>query len=371
MNLRHLQYFVVVAEELHFGRAAERLHIAQPPLSQMIRRLEAELDVKLLYRNRRSVELTAAGRAFLPHARVALAEIERAREAVERASRGEIGQLVLGMVPTGDAKLFTEVLHRFGERFPDVRLVLQSLSTTAQVEAISDGHLDAGFLRMPVQAPRLEIRVISRETLVVALPTTHRLAKQKMLALKDLADEPSIMFPRRLAPDYYDTVVSLFRQAGHRLRIAQEAEHVQMHLSLIAGGFGLSLLPASMQAFQLQGVAYRAIADPVPVVETAIAYRRERSLGSVAVVARRDQRDGLSRRLNRISRRGSPSELAHRLQRLVIAPIVQRCARRIGAEFLEPQLAHGDHADVAPTQLLRRPLVDQAAACLRHVVLQE
>jgi DNA-binding transcriptional LysR family regulator len=275
MNLRHLQYFIAVAEELHFGRAAERLHIAQPPLSQMIRRLEAELEVTLLRRNRRSVELTAAGNAFLQHARLALAEIERGREAAGRAARGETGQLVLGMVPSGDTKLFTEVLRRFGERFPEVRLVLQSLSTTAQVEAIQEGRLDAGFLRMPVAAPRLELRVISRETLVVALPSGHRLAKRAKLTLAELSDEPNIMFPRRLAPDYYDTIVSLFRQSGHRLRIAQEAEHVQMHLSLIAGGFGLSLLPSSMRDFQLEGVAYRPIVDPVPVVETAIGFRRD------------------------------------------------------------------------------------------------
>ena len=274
MNLRHLQYFIAVAEELHFGRAAKRLHITQPPLSQMIRRLESELEVTLLHRNRRNVELTAAGNAFLQHVRLALAEIERGREAAGRAARGETGQLLLGMVPSGDTKLFTEVLRCFNKRFPEVRLVLQSLSTTAQVEAIQEGRLDAGFLRMPVQAPRLEIRVVSRETLVVALPVGHRLAGLAALTLADLSDEPSIMFPRRLAPDYYDTIVSLFRQSGHRLRVAQEAEHVQMHLSLIAGGFGLSLLPSSMQDFELRGVAYRPIADPVPMVETAIGYRR-------------------------------------------------------------------------------------------------
>jgi DNA-binding transcriptional LysR family regulator len=273
MNLRHLQYFIAVAEERHFGRAATRLHIAQPPLSQMIRRLETELKVTLFRRNRRNVELTAAGSAFLVHARLAVAELERGREAAARAERGEVGQLVLGMVPSGDTKLFTEVLRRFGERFPEVRLVLQSLSTTAQVEAIQEGHLDVGFLRMPVRAPWLTIRAISRETLVVALPSCHPLASKKAVRLSDLSDEPNIMFPRRLAPDYYDSIVSLFRQSGQRLHIAQEAEHVQMHLSLIAGGFGLSLLPSSMQDFRLQGVAYRPIADPVPVVETAIAYR--------------------------------------------------------------------------------------------------
>ena len=122
-------------------------------------------------------------------------------------------------------------------------------------------------------APRLAIKVISRETLVAALPAGHPLASKTALRLAELSDEPSIMFPRRLAPDYYDTIVSLFRHAGLKLRIAQEAEHVQMHLSLIAGGFGLSLLPSSMQDFKLKGVAYRPIADPVPVVETAIGYR--------------------------------------------------------------------------------------------------
>ena len=274
MNLRHLQCFVALAEELHFGRAAQRLNIAQPPLSQMIRRLEVDLQVKLLHRNKRNVELTGAGRAFLTHARLALAEVARARDAAERASRGETGLLLLGMVPSGDSKLFVEVLRAFGQRYQEVRVVLQSLSTAAQVEAIHNGQLDAGFVRLPVRASHLEIRVVSRETLVVALPEGHPLAAERALSLAALAPEPHIMFPRHLAPDYYDTIVSLFREAGHSLRIAQESEHIQMHLSLIAGGFGVSLLPSSTQDFRLKGVAFRAVADPVPDVETAIAHRR-------------------------------------------------------------------------------------------------
>jgi len=220
------------------------------------------------------VKLTAAGRVFLSHPRQAVKEIERGQQAAARPARGETGQLLLGLPSSGNSKLYTEVLGRFSERFSKIHLVFKSLSATEKIEAIKQSNLDAGFLRMPVYVPQLELRIISRETLIVALPANHPLAAKESIRLVDLSDVPSIMFPRRLAPDFYDTTVSVFRQCGQKLRIEQKAEHFQVRLSMIAGGFGMSLIPSSAQHFQLAGVTYRRIADPVPVVETATGYRR-------------------------------------------------------------------------------------------------
>ena len=365
MNLRHLQYFIAVAEELHFGRAAARLHIAQPPLSQMIRRLESELKVTLFRRNRRTVELTAAGSAFLVHARLAVAELERGREAAARAERGQVGQLVLGMVPSGDTKLFTEVLRRFGERFPEVRLVLQSLSTTAQVEAIQEGHLDVGFLRMPVRAPWLAIRAISRETLVVALPSCHPLARKKTVRLSDLSDEPNIMFPRRLAPDYYDSIVSLFRQSGQRLHIAQEAEHVQMHLSSDRRGLWTVALAFLYAGLPASGRRLPANCRPCTGCRDSDRLPPRRPLGSAAVLAgggrgdcapapvitgRCASRAGLrpkagEGRQHTASRR-RPLKLGHRLELRVVLPVDQFLAGGKGLELLQPHLTDGNHSDI-------------------------
>jgi DNA-binding transcriptional LysR family regulator len=273
MKLNQLRYFVAVAEELHFGRAASRLHIAQPPLSRQIRELEEELGVPLFSRTKRRVGLTDAGRTLLEEARVALAQLDRAADLARRAGQGEIGQLVVSVVPTVDHKVFTRILRSFSMRYPKVQVVIRSLSTAAQVQGLLMGTLQAGFLRMPVKEDGLVVRSVSREPLVAALPTAHRLASAGRLSLAALADVPLLIFPRQLAPGYYDTIVSLFQRAGLHLRIAQEAEHLQTILGLVAAGFGVSLLPGSVRNIRSRGVIYRWLADRRPLVETAIAYR--------------------------------------------------------------------------------------------------
>jgi DNA-binding transcriptional LysR family regulator len=277
MKLNQLRYFVAVAEELHFGRAASRLHIAQPPLSRQIRDLEVELGLPLFTRTKRRVGLTDAGRTFLDEARVALAQLDHAADAARRAGQGEIGQLIVSVVPTVDHEVFTRILRSFANRYPKVHVVIRSLSTAAQVQGLLMGTLQAGFLRMPVQDDGLVVRLVSKEPLVAALPVTHRLASIRRLSLAALAEAPLVIFPRQLAPGYYDAIVSLFQRAGLHLRIAQEAEHLETILGLVAGGFGASLLPGSVRSIRSRGVVYRQLADRRPLVETAVAYRKDAS----------------------------------------------------------------------------------------------
>jgi DNA-binding transcriptional LysR family regulator len=275
MKLQQLRCFVAVAEELHFGRAASRLRMAQPPLSRQILELEEELGARLLHRTKRLVALTDAGRIFLAEARVALAQVNRAADAARRAGQGEIGQLVLGVVPTVDSQVFTRILREFVGRYPKVQVAIQSLSTTAQIEGLRAGTLGAGFLRLPVHDDSLTVRLISREPLVAALPAGHALARSGRVSLTALADERLVIFPRHLAPGYYDTIVSLFQQAGLHLRIGHETEHVQIILGLVAGDFGVSLLPGSLRRLRPHGVVYRELTDRLPAVETAVAYRKD------------------------------------------------------------------------------------------------
>jgi DNA-binding transcriptional LysR family regulator len=290
VKLQQLRYFIAVAEELHFGRAASRLRMAQPPLSRQIRELEEELGVRLFNRTKRQVGLTDAGRVLLDEARAALAHVDRAADAVRRAGQGEIGQLVLGVVPTVDSEVFARILRDFVRRYPRVQVVVQSLSTSAQIQGLRAGHLGAGLVRLPVHDDALTAKLVSREPLMVALPAGHPLARSSRLSLVAVANERLVIFPRQLAPGYYDTIVSLFQQAGLRLRIGHETEHAQVILGLVAGGFGVSLVPGSIRNLRLRGVVYRELAGRLPLVETAVAYRRndpsEVLSAFLAVVAR-------------------------------------------------------------------------------------
>lgn len=276
VNLRHIRYFLVVAEELHFGRAAARLNMAQPALSQRIQALESELQVELFNRGNRRVELTPAGNAFLSRARQILSDFDEAVLVAQRSHRSETGQLVIGTIPNGmGGKLFREVLPQFREHFPDVKVVVQSRSTTSQIAALHNGQLDIALLRMPVSDPRLSFRARFKDRLAVALAANHPKARARGLSLASVADEPQIMFPRYLAPDYYDFLIGLLKSAGGNFVIAHEATHIETHLGLVAGGFGVALM-SSKKNIDHVGVVYRPLRAPCPVVETAFAILRGR-----------------------------------------------------------------------------------------------
>ena len=277
MELRHLRYFVAVAEELHFHRAATRLHISQPPLSQQIRALERELGVTLLARNRRRVALTAAGTGFLEDARSILAAVDRAAERARDIARGAVGTLSLGFVGSAMfSPTLPTILRAFRTQYPDVGLVLRELPTSAQLEALLAGDLDVGVIRGPVDAfmadGELELLTIQRERLIAAMPADHPLAARKRLRPADLRGESFVMLARREAPGAYASVVSAMREAGGLPDDVLEVAEMQTIISLVAGGFGVSLVPASVGQVDRSGVVFRHLIG-APTNELALAWR--------------------------------------------------------------------------------------------------
>jgi len=271
MELRHLKYFVAVAEECHFGRAARRLFISQPPLSRQIRDLEEEVGMLLFERARNRVRLTDAGRQFLEGARQTLVQAERTVALAKQAADGKSGFLSIGYIPTGDLGVIPRVLLPFRQRYPKVDLELRSLAVTPQIEELRRERIHLGFLRLPVHAPDLRIEHVHSESLIVALQKGHALARTPRIPLGRLASEEFIGFPRRLAPTYYDEIISFFRKAGVSPKIGHEVESLQTQLSLVAAGFGFALLPSSVREIRRRGVVYRDLAEPFLKVDMAVA----------------------------------------------------------------------------------------------------
>ncbi|HYR95104.1 MAG TPA: LysR substrate-binding domain-containing protein [Candidatus Binatus sp.] len=275
MELRHLRYFVAVAEELHFGRAAVRLRMAQPPLSHQIRQLEEEMGVALFHRTKRRVEITPAGQVFLEEVRHLFAQAELAVSRAQRANRGEIGKLGIGFVPSADLDILPRVLRTWGKRFPRVEIDLHALLAVAQVEALREDRIQVGFVRLPVDGGGLVIETIQQEPLMAVLPAGHRLARCARVRLADLAGDPMIMFPRRVASGYYDLLISACRGAGFTPQVLHEPGSIQTNLGLVSAKLGVTLMPASIRTLRRAGVVYRPLAPPVPQVEMALAYRRD------------------------------------------------------------------------------------------------
>jgi DNA-binding transcriptional LysR family regulator len=272
VELRHLRYFVAVAETLHFGRAAERLHIAQPPLSQQIRRLEAELGVRLLHRNSRRVDLSDAGRLFLVEARRTLAHADRAARVAIRAGRGELGRLAIGYMASAELTVFPRVLPAFRRRYPNVELALQILAPREQFRRLRAGQLDVGFVRLPARDRMLSIVPIFREPLVAVLPDRHALARAQAVSLRALRDEPFVLFPRPHAPGYYDALMEICRRSGVNPKLVQESEKLQTIMSLVAMGRGVSLMPRCVTDLARKGVVCRPLRPRIPDTELGLVY---------------------------------------------------------------------------------------------------
>lgn len=272
VELRHLRYFVAVAEELHFGRAAQRLHIAQPPLSQQIRRLERDLGVTLFDRTNRRVALTDAGRAFLPEARLTLTQAERAAQVATRAARGEVGQLSIGHMTSAELNVFPRLLPVFRRRHPSIELAFQLLGASEQLRMLRDGQIHAGFLRLPARDPTLTVRPLVREPLVVVLPERHPLARRRSLTLGALRAERFVLFSRSHAPEYFDALVAICRQAGVEPTIVQETTRLHTTISLVASGRGVSLVPRCVSRLGTPGVVWRPLRPPAPGTEIGLAY---------------------------------------------------------------------------------------------------
>ena len=264
MELRHLRYFVAVAEELHFGRAAERLHIAQPPLSRQIRDLERELGTPLFERGPGGAELTPAGRAFLPEARLTLAQAERAQRTAQRAARGETGRLRVGFVDAAtNSGILPDVLGFFRMHLPSIGLSLFEMDQAQQADALRDGRIDLGILQSPpADADRwLRVESVHTEPLVAALPRGHKLSSRARLSLADLADEPFILFPRHVAPALYDDIMARCRAARFTPRVVQEAAGWHTVVSLVSAGVGVAFVPRSLARSRHSGVVYRPVRD--------------------------------------------------------------------------------------------------------------
>jgi DNA-binding transcriptional LysR family regulator len=277
MELRHLRYFVAVAEEGHVTRAAERLGIQQPPLSQQIHALERELDAQLFHRKPRGVELTTAGRAFYDEAKAILARAEEAIAATRRAARGEAGRIGIGFTSSASFHPFVpRAIRAFREHHPLVALTLEESGTTELVAALRGAALDAAFVRSPVgESADLTIRPLLEEPMVAALPSGHRLGSGGPLPLGDLADETFILYRRPVGPGLHDAIIAACDRAGFSPQIGQEAPRMLSTLSLVAAGLGVTVVPASMSRLEAEGVVYRAL-DPATQLTAPLnlAYRR-------------------------------------------------------------------------------------------------
>ena len=278
MELRHLRYFVAVAEELHFTRAAERLHIGQPPLSQQIQALEAELGVLLFQRNKRSVALTDAGRHLLGRARQVLAEAGGLGEEVRRVARGEVGELRIGYTSSLPlTSILRELIADHRRRFPQVTLRLREMYTNAQFEALHRGELDVGFVRFndPAGPPGIRLQVLRRDPLRLIVPEEHRFAGRQSVSIAECRDEDFVAYPVSIGAGLVGLLMRLCARAGFVPRVTQEAGEALTLIGLVAAGFGVTVLPAPLEAVRAEGVRYIPLSDPEAVLVMSAATRHD------------------------------------------------------------------------------------------------
>ncbi|NVZ20211.1 LysR family transcriptional regulator [Pseudomonas costantinii] len=277
MELRHLRYFIAVAEELHFGRAAQVLGISQPPLSQQIQALEQEVGARLFERTNRRVELSEAGRLFLQEARLVLAQVDKAADVARRAQLGELGELKIGFTSSAPFNSsIPQAIFAFRQAFPAVHLNLQEMSSTEVAESLVDESIQVGLMR-PLPLPdSLSVIELMREPLVAVLNAGHPLVEgtERGLHLAQLADEPFVFFPRTYGSGLYAQLLNLARDAGFSPRFAQEAGEAMTIIGLVAAGLGVSVLPASYQRIRIDGVVYRTLLDQEAVTSVWLVQRK-------------------------------------------------------------------------------------------------
>jgi DNA-binding transcriptional LysR family regulator len=287
MELRHLRYFIAVAEERHVTRAAERLGMQQPPLSQQIRALERELDVQLFRRKPRGVELTDAGSALLADARAILSHVDHAFATTKRTARGEQGRIAVGFTSSAPFHPFVpRIIRRYREAFPLVALTLEEGGTTELVEQLRNERIDAAFIRTAIaNREGLVVDALLQEPMVLALPQAHHLARRasasNALPLKALAGETFVIYRRHSGPGLYDSILSACNTAGFSPRVGQEAPRIVSTLNLVAAGLGISLVPESLQRMRMNGVVFRRIAGAQPKAPLYLASRRGETSSAV------------------------------------------------------------------------------------------
>lgn len=273
MDLRHLRYFIAVAEELNFTRAANRLHIAQPPLSQQIRQLEEELGVTLLHRTKRHVELSEAGQVFLDHARQILRSTEVAAVQARRAQRGEIGRLSVGFFEHMSYTLLPPIFRAYRERFPDVDVDVRWFPVIGQADALRRGDVDISFMRPGTDSEDITTEVLVTEPFVIAVSANHPFAAEDSLSLRDCAAERFVMYTPHLAPDFHDMILRMCATAGFTPRVALEVGQVYTCLGLVSSGIGLAFVPSSVQRIHLDHVVYKPLRSRSLPVEVMLGWR--------------------------------------------------------------------------------------------------
>ncbi|WP_238155698.1 LysR family transcriptional regulator [Kribbella soli] len=275
VELRHLRYFVAVAEERHFGRAAARLHMAQPPLSQQIRQLESELGLQLLRRTTRRVELTPAGESYLVRARQIIAAVSSAAGEAQRVAAGLQGRLVIGCVGSATYSLLPQLVRTLREELPDVEVAVQGeMLAPDQAQALADGRIDLGLLRPPVEDESLRVEVLRADPLIVAVPDGHRLAGRRRVRLEELADEDFVIHAGGGRSVMHDTVLARCREAGFEPRVRHEVAETSTLVTFVAAGLGIAIVPAPVAELLVPGVAYRALSGSA-TVELAAATRAD------------------------------------------------------------------------------------------------
>ena len=277
LELRQLRYFVAVAEEMHFGRAARRLHMTQPPLSQAIQALEARLGAALFQRTRRSVALSAAGRALLPEAQRLLQQTDALPLLAQRAAAGESGSLSIAFVSMADYSVMPQALRDFHAAYPSVQIQLNEVTSDLQLEMLAEGKIDLGLLVMPLPdkaRSELDSLTVLSEPLMLALPE-GLISKRGPVSLTQLTEQPLIVFPRRLAPTFHDKILGRFLDAGLVPRIGQEAIQMQTIIALVSAGMGIALVPQSVSNLQRPGVEYRALKEAGAPIDLGLAWRRD------------------------------------------------------------------------------------------------
>lgn len=275
MELRHLRYFVTIAEEQSLTRAAARLRIAQPPLSAQLRKLETELGTTLVHRSTRGVHLTEAGRILLEEARRILNEVDQAARMTREAGSGLVGRLALGFIPSASNAVLPPILRRFKAEYPEVSLHLQELRPDELVDRLHDRRVDVGFFYLPYDDPSLHLHRVAEEPLVLALPATHHLAHRTEVSLAEAADEPFILPTRHGSmPGLYTIVTEACERAGFTPHVVQrEVWLMQTIVGLVAGGIGVAVVPASVRKLPRAGTAFLPLIDVPEKAGMAMAWR--------------------------------------------------------------------------------------------------
>lgn len=276
MDLRQLKYFLAVAEHLHFHKASEFVHLSQPALTLQIRALEEELGVTLLNRDRHRTTLTAAGAILRDEARALLEAADRAAERTRRAARGQVGLVRIGFISTAASRVLPSIISTYREQHPEVELELRNILTAEQLTTIQNRLIDVGLLRLPIPAyDDIEVFPIHREPFVIILPVVHPLAKKRQLHLEQLKDCSFVMYARRHAPGFHDQILGILNRAGLSPRIAQETGEMYTLVSLVSAGLGVAIAPASVENYQIPGIAIRKCPDIDVFSEIALIILKE------------------------------------------------------------------------------------------------